>query len=308
MGKRTKEIVMLCILVILLCISLYLSYSIHLKINNIKNNIDKEQTSLKDKNDALIKQKNELEQLNKEIVIYKDIDTNIQKMKDEYFKKIKELEERIVSGESNEKIAYLTFDDGPYYNTYKVLDILDQYGVKATFFTISMNGEYCYDNKNERCFPLYKEYLKRGHTIANHTYTHGLRTGLYKSVDSFMDAVQRQEDHIKNQTEGYKTNILRFPGGSSTAKGLKNPMIEALQKKGYGWVDWTAGDGDGGRLADTDQAWGNLTRTINENIEVILFHDYSKITTALLPDFINYLRNEGYQLYPLFYDSVMIHK
>ena len=101
----------------------------------------------------------------------------------------------------NEKAVYLTFDDGPYYNTYKVLDILDENNVKATFFTISANGEYCYDNKSENCFNLYKEYYKRGHTIANHTYTHAIFKGLYNSSDSFMDAIERQEEHIKNLTD-----------------------------------------------------------------------------------------------------------
>ena len=308
MEKRNKPIVLECILILLICISLFLTYSIHQKINQTNNTIQKENSLLEEKNNTLATQKEELKKIEDEILVYQDLDSNIEKIKTEYFKKIKELEDKIISGESDAKIAYLTFDDGPYYNTYKVLEILEQNNIKATFFTISMNGEYCYDNKNERCYPLYKEYVKRGHTIANHTYTHGIRTGLYSSVDSFMDAIQRQEDHVKNQTDGYQTNIVRFPGGSSTAKSLKYPIIEALQKKGYGWVDWNAGDGDGGRLDSSDQAWGNLTRTINEKIEVVLFHDYSKMTTGLLPDFINYLRNEGYQFYPLFYDSNMIHK
>ena len=65
-----------------------------------------------------------------------------------YYANIKKLEDEIISGKSDKKIAYLTFDDGPYYNTYKVLDILDKYNVKATFFTTTTNGEYCFDNKN----------------------------------------------------------------------------------------------------------------------------------------------------------------
>ena len=79
-------------------------------------------------------------------------------------------------------------------------------------------------------------------------------------------------------------------------------------KSGYGWVDWTANDGDGGGLHSTDQAWNNLRNTINNNIEVILFHDYNGITTAILPDVIDYLRENGYECYPLFYESNMINK
>ena len=51
-----------------------------------------------------------------------------------------------------------------------------------------------------------------------------------------------------------------------------------------------------------------MKASIDEPIEVILFHDYSKITTSLLPEFIEFLQNKGYILLPLFYESNMIHK
>ena len=308
MGSNRKNLLIEIILLLLIGLSLYLSYYIETKITYQKQKQVNEEKLYAEKEKLLKEKEKELEEVGSSIQAYENIDESIQNIRKEYYSHIKELEDKILSGESDKKIAYLTFDDGPYYNTYTVLDILDQYGVKATFFTISMNGEYCYDNKSYDCFLLYKEYVKRGHTIANHTYTHGIRSGLYSSVNSFMDAIVRQEEHVKNQTEGYVTNIVRFPGGSSTAKGLKYQMIEALQKRGYGWVDWTAGDGDGGRLDSIDQAWGNLKSTIDSKIEVILFHDYSWMTTAMLPEIIEYLRGNGYELYPLFYESNMIHK
>lgn len=253
------------------------------------------------------KYKKEIEELDKEINDYKNIDESIAKAKQEYFAAIKEVEDQILAGTSTRKIVYLTFDDGPYYNTYKVLDILDQAGVKATFFTTNTNGEFCYDNKAYNCHVMYGEYAKRGHTIANHTFTHGIRTGLYSSVNSFMDAVIKQEELIRNYT-GITTNIVRFPGGSSTAKGLKQGIIDQLRARGYGYVDWSAGDGDGGGLYSVEQAWSNLYSSVNSNIEVILFHDYNGITTAILPDFITYLKTNGYEIYPLFYESNMIKK
>ena len=57
-----------------------------------------------------------------------------------------------------------------------------------------------------------------------------------------------------------------------------------------------------------DAAMEQLKQTINEDIEVVLLHDYSRITTPILPDIINYLREEGYVLLPLFYESNMVHK
>ena len=255
-----------------------------------------------------LNKKAESNNLNKKIKSYQDIDRSIQTIQKKYFSRIKQLEDDILAHKSDKKIAYLTFDDGPYYNTHKVLDILDQYHVKATFFTISMNGEYCFDNKSENCFALYPEYVKRGHTIANHTYTHAIRGGLYRSADSFMDAVIRQEEHIKTQTGGYVTNIVRFPGGSAQAKDLKDPIIERLRERGYGWVDWTAQDGDGKGIASWEDGWNTFTSSINDPIEVILFHDYNRITTEILPSAITYLEENGYQIYPLFYESNMIQK
>ena len=306
-NKKTYIIIsILLLLVIVLGIVLYFYFDKQLK-DKIKSNtnIKEEKTA---KENELKKKEAELTKLTEELNEYNGLDKKIEELKKDYFKSIKELEDQIISGKSNAKIAYLTFDDGPYYNTYKVLDILDKYNVKATFFTISMNGENCFDNKKENCYKLYKEYVKRGHTIANHTYTHAIFKGLYKSTDSFMDAIVKQEEQIKNQTGGYITNIVRFPGGSRTAGKLKEPIIEALRKRGYGWVDWTAEDGDGGGLSSKEQGWSTLTSLIDEKIEVILFHDYNSITTSLLPDAIEHLQKKGYILLPLFYESNMVNK
>ncbi len=308
MEKSSKSLIIEILFLLFIVLSLYASYYIEKEISLQKEKELKDDKLYQEKVKLLKEKEKDIEEIDTTIQKYENIDESIQDMRNQYYSQIKELEDKILNGESDAKIAYLTFDDGPYYNTYQVLDILDQYDVKATFFTITMNGQYCYDNKSYDCFLLYKEYVKRGHTIANHTYTHGIRSGLYNSVASFIDAVNRQEEHVKNQTEGYVTNIVRFPGGSSTAKGLKYQMIDALKEKGYGWVDWTAGDGDGGRLDSLDQAWSNLKSSIDSKIEVILFHDYSWMTTAMLPEIIEYLRGNGYQLYPLFYDSNMIHK
>ena len=256
----------------------------------------------------LIEKKNEIKALSNEIDSYQLLDEKIDSTRNLYFSEIKKVEDDILSGTSNRKIAYITFDDGPYYNTYNVFNILDQYGVKATFFTTNINGEYCYDNEDANCWIRYREYVERGHTIANHTYTHGIFRGLYNSADSFMDAVIRQEELIREQTGGYITNIVRFPGGSGTAKSLKQPIIERLRERGYGWVDWTANDGDGGNLFSNNRAWELFTNSINNSIEVILFHDYSSVTTNMLPQMIEYLQNNGYECYPLFYESNMIQK
>jgi peptidoglycan/xylan/chitin deacetylase (PgdA/CDA1 family) len=308
--KQGKKGFLICeiILLILITISVVGCVFLYGKVNDYKK-LEKEYKSDNKKFSNILKTKeDELKGVKKDLNYYRDLDTTIESIKTEYFASIKTLEEDIKSGKSDRKIAYITFDDGPYYNTYRVLDILDENDVKATFFTISMNGEYCYDNKGARCYDLYKEYYKRGHTIANHTYTHGIRYGLYSSADSFINAIERQEEHIKNMTGGYKTNIMRFPGGSSQAGGLKGPITERLRERGYGWVDWTAQDGDGKALYSNEQAWANIYSSVNDKIEVILLHDYNTVTTNILGDFIKWLKENGYECYPLFYDSVMVSK
>lgn len=249
-----------------------------------------------------------IEEINAKIDELNNIGDKIKEKQKDVFKLAAEVEKKIKSGKSKYKIAYLTFDDGPYYNSYKVLKILRENKVKATFFTTNTNGEKCYDNKSKNCHEVYAAEAKDNHTMANHTYTHGWNRGLYRSTESFMDAVKKQEKLIKEKT-GITTNIVRFPGGSSTPGSTKGKaMKQALYKAGYGWIDWTASDGDGGSLPDYATGMKNLKGSVSDKIEVILFHDYHKVTTAMLPEVIKWLRSKNYILLPLFYESVMVHK
>lgn len=291
---------------------LYLGYNEYIKLEDTRN----EKEKIKENYQILMSDEtigeDEINDINEKINKLNNIDDTQKNKKEEVFKLAAQLEQKIKKKETKYKIAYLTFDDGPYYNTYKVLDILKKYKVKATFFTTNINGEKCFDNKKYNCQELYKEYAKANHTIANHTYTHGWNRGLYKSASSLIDAVKKQEDLIKSKT-GIITNIMRFPGGSGTPKAQGgtsrfNAMVAELRKNGYGWVDWTAQDGDGGTLNDRATGWSRFTSSIDSGIEVVLFHDYHKITTNMLPDVIKYLQDKNYILLPLFYESVMINK
>ena len=304
--KKPKKHIIIEI-VLLVFILLFIGGSIYL-VFDIFSKKDTYQKSIKEYEEKVKVKEKELEDSKLNITYYQDLDKAIDEKKGEYFKILQELESSILDGNSDKKIAYLTFDDGPYYNTYRVFDILDEYGVKATFFTTNTNGEYCFDNKSANCWVRYKEYVERGHTIANHTYTHAIFRGLYSSADSFMNAVIDQENLVKEQSGGYVTNIVRFPGGSSTAGYLKDSIIERLRERGYGWIDWSALDGDAEDIENETQAWNYLMGTMGDNVEVILFHDYSSITSNILPDVINTLRDEGYILLPLFYESRMVNK
>ena len=307
--SNTKLFIGLYILLILITIAgLGTYYYYDKEIKNKKELQTEEDKKLEEKEQELKNEEALLSEEENKFKDYDNLDEKIENLKTEYYKSIKELEDSILAGTSDKKIAYLTFDDGPYYSTYKVFEILDKYNVKATFFTTNINGENCFDNKSENCQVMYKEYLKRGHTLANHTYTHGIGRGLYASADTFMTAVINQENLIKDLTGGYITNIVRFPGGTRTAGKLKEPIAAKLKERGYGWVDWTCEDGDGGDLKSKEQAWANIKYGLNSNIEVILLHDYNKITISILPELIEYLQEKGYVLLPLFYESNMINK
>lgn len=270
-------------------------------------------TEYKEKEESYSTYESELKEIEERIKSYDNLDDKITESRKEYFNNIKKLEDEILAGTSDKKIAYLTFDDGPYYNTNKIFEILDKYNVKATFFLTNINGENCFDKKSENCYALYKEYVKRGHTIANHTFTHAIFKGLYNNPNTFIEAVNKQHEHIKEQTGGYIANILRFPGGIPTAKAKLgangfDQVTQKLREMGYGWVDWTAENGDGKDIQNKQQAWSMIKTYLNDNIEVILLHDYNSITTSMLPELIEYLQENGYILLPLFYESNMINK
>ena len=310
MGRnqgRRKQIFILIILVFFLAF-LFLSYKMYQKYNNNLSEKEKIVNNYKEIMNDKELDDNKIKEINNKIDELNNIDDKIKTTREEVYKLSSELEKKVKAGETNKKIAYLTFDDGPYYNTYKVLKILKDNKVKATFFTTNTNGEHCYDNKSKNCHEVYAAIAKDNHTLANHTYTHGWNRGLYTNTNTFMDAIKKQENLIKEKT-GVTTNIARFPGGSSTPGATKGKLMkEALYKAGYGWVDWTASDGDGGSLPNYATGMKNFKGTIGDKIEVVLFHDYHQVTTAMLPEVIKYLRDKNYIILPLFYESVMVHK
>lgn len=303
--RKTKLIYYITIplSLILILANIYFIYSNQMLEKNIKLNTNKS-------NESKLKYENSLSEtssLEEEIAKIKNIDLEINNSKNEYYKTLKLFEDKVSNKEINYKIAYLTFDDGPYDLTHKFLEVLEKYDVRATFFTIGLDKDPCYDNKNKSCKDIYSKIAKQGHTMANHTYSHSIFNGLYSSTDSFINSVKKQEELIKKET-GITTNIVRFPGGITSSGFLRNSITNKLKEIGYGWVDWTALNGDGGYVPNKETALNTLKNSINEDIEVILFHDYSYITLSALSESIEYLRKENYILLPLFYESKMINK
>lgn len=221
----------------------------------------------------------------------------IEEQKAEGFRLLSALERQIKAGESDRKIAYLTFDDGPYDNTTAaILDILKEKGVHATFFL---------RNRPDHVAEIRRE-IREGHSIANHSYSHKIRA-VYESAASCIREIRDQQAWL-TETVGVTPEIYRFPGGSPTAGKNKAAIAAALAADGLGYVDWNCYTGDGlpGELT-AEKAYRTAISTVgDQKIVVMLMHDYSAATLAALPDIIDTLKAEGYLMMPLFKDSVMI--
>ena len=103
------------------------------------------------------------------------------------------------------KKVYLTFDDGPSENTEKILDILSEYDVKATFFVIGRTDDVSKD--------IYQRIRREGHTLAMHSYTHQYQK-IYASKNAYKRDLEKLSDLLFDVT-GEKCKFIRFPGGSS---------------------------------------------------------------------------------------------
>lgn len=193
------------------------------------------------------------------------------------------------TGES-EKVVYLTFDDGPSRHTPEVLDILDKYHCKATFFITGMN-------------PKYRSHIKeahdKGHTIGLHTYSHSY-SKVYSSVEAYFDDLQKVGELAKEYI-GYVPKYIRFPGGSSNlvskkyTVGIMSELTKMVEDKGYIYYDWNAENGDGRSHVSQSQMIQYATSS-NANKIMILMHDANgkENTVKTLPKVIEYYQKKGY--------------
>lgn len=171
--------------------------------------------------------------------------------------------------------VYLTFDDGPGANTEKILDILDEYQVKATFFVVGK------DTESERT--LLREIVDRGHTLGMHSYSHKY-TELYASKEAFAQDFTRQRDYLEEVT-GVESVIYRFPGGSSNTVSTLNMQLFAdyLDSEGVRFFDWNVSSGDGGSVllpAETI-AKNVLTGVKGKSASIVLMHDSAEKSTTV---------------------------
>lgn len=179
------------------------------------------------------------------------------------------------------KTMYLTFDDGPSpENTEKILDILKEKDIKATFFVI---GE------NARRYPeTVKRIVEEGHTIGIHCDNHDYNK-LYKSVDSYVADFEQAYETVYGIT-GEKVRLFRFPGGSINAynKKVYQDIIEEMTNRGFVYFDWNASLEDAvSKGASPENLIQNAKEsTLGRKRIVLLAHDTVDNTALCLEELI----------------------
>lgn len=221
-------------------------------------------------------------------------------LKEEKAKKETPPQPPVVTGN---RVVYLTFDDGPSPRTSEILDILKKYNVKATFFVTNQNSQYDY---------LIKRAYDEGHTIGLHTSSHNYHE-IYASEDAYFADLQAIQDKVYNIT-GYRSTIIRFPGGSSNTVSRFNPGImtrltQLVEERGFYYHDWNVDSEDAAGANEERQMNNVMTYSPKHEVVNLLMHDSGNkyATVNSLEAKIKYYLDNGYSIEPLTPSSPCVH-
>lgn len=201
------------------------------------------------------------------------------------------------------KVVYLTFDDGPGVHTERLLNILDKFGVKATFFVTNQ-------------YPAYQNMIgeahRRGHTIALHTYSH--QYSIYSSETDYYNDLKLIEDICVAQT-GVKPTIVRFPGGTSNTisrkycSGIMTALTKSLAYHGYLYSDWNVSSGDAGGTTSVSGVVSNVIRGIqSQDVSIVLQHDIKGFSVDAVEQIVAWGLANGYTFLPMSESTPMVHQ
>lgn len=185
-----------------------------------------------------------------------------------------------------DRVVYLTFDDGPSPYTGRVLDTLDKYGIKATFFVMYRT--------DAASLNTYKQIVSRGHSIGVHGLNHNY-TRIYASTEIYMADFLATRDQIKAAT-GVDTRIFRFPGGSVSkyTRDVFPAMTAAFREGGFIYYDWNVSSGDGSSASTSDLVYNYVVAGVAaRQYSIVLMHDTKVNTVNALPDVLNKLKSIG---------------
>ena len=199
--------------------------------------------------------------------------------------------------------VYLTFDDGPSSNTDNILDILDTYGVKATFFVTGKEGA--------KAEASYRRIVEEGHTLGMHSYTHDYSV-IYASEEVFMEDMEKLQRYLYDVT-GVQSTYIRFPGGSSNKVSDVDMrlLITDVHEAGMEYFDWNVSSQDASSKPLTkEEILDNCLNSIErfQNC-IILMHDAGSkdSTVEALPELIEHIQAmEHTELLPITEDTVPV--
>lgn len=203
----------------------------------------------------------------------------------------------VTAGDHN---IYLTFDDGPGKFTQQLLDILEKYNVKVTFFVVNT------DRKS-----LIAKEAAGGHSVGIHSATHDYKK-IYASEDAYFADLQKMNDIIKEQTGSY-TKLVRFPGGSSNTvskfnAGIMSRLAQALGEKGYQYFDWNVDSNDAGGSNTPEQVFENVIKGVKgRKNSVVLMHDIKGYSVEAIERIVVWGIVNGYTFLPLDENSPTAH-
>ncbi len=190
------------------------------------------------------------------------------------------------------KVIYLTFDDGPGLYTEELLELLDKYGIKVTFFVCG--------TKNT---DLYRKILDAGHSIGAHCYVHDYDV-VYKSDEAYFEDLNKILDLIYEST-GVRTTLIRFPGGASNmvskiCPGIMTRITEKVTNMGYQYVDWNVSAEDSVTRV-TEEILANMVKdTPKWTYPIVLQHPEGRsFSFAAVEDYIKWGLDNGYTFLPL---------
>ncbi len=182
---------------------------------------------------------------------------------------------------TEEKNIYLTFDDGPTPEiTNWVLNELEKYNAKATFFCI---GKNITNHTN-----IFKTILEKGHRIGNHTNNH--LNCWEKNTNTYIKNLEQAQKVINLNTD-VQEKIFRPPYGK-----LTNKIRKKILKKGYKIIMWDVLSGDFDSKISNEKCLKNVLKN-TENGSIIVFHDSIKASEKLkyvLPKTLKHFSEKGF--------------
>ena len=183
---------------------------------------------------------------------------------------------------TTEKVVYLTFDDGPTpENTDWVINTLDTFDAKATFF--------CIGNNIEKHPEIFKSIINKGHAIGNHTYNH-LKGWKTKTKDYLINIYKTQL--IIDSSYNSKPLLFRPPYGR-----IKLKQVKALSKLNYQIIMWNILSKDWDKTIEKEVCLRNVIQNTKEG-DIVVFHDSIKASRNMqytLPRMLDHFTKKGYE-------------